>query len=154
MALLELVLQGINDREPVTERMERSQALRELVEGYQHYTRDDATLPTITSVTSGAELKNAVRHLKPEAQLILLKKYSDTINGVAPVESAEKIEERREHQWFVKLISVVASSILLIMVVALVSALLRSKEGPDANVVTEFITTTLEIIELIFEGSK
>jgi hypothetical protein len=150
MALMETVLQRVDDRERVTERMEKSVALRELVEGYQQYTRDDANLANITTLTTGLELKEALRRLTPEAQLTLLKKYSDTIHGVVTVEPADQVEERRNRHWLFKLFGLVASSILLIMVASFVSIVVNGHGAGDASVFTSVMSTTLEIAKLIF----
>jgi len=158
MALMEAVLHRVADNERVTERMERSHALRVLVEAYQHFTQDDANLVNITSVTTGAEFKEALRHLKPEHQVDLLKKYCDTLHGVAPAvvsaptEPIAQIEERQNRHWMLKLCVLVASSILLIMVTTFASVIFKGT-GADANVFTSTMSNIVEIAKLIF-GTK
>jgi len=159
MALLEAVLFRINDTERVVERMEKSSALRELVEGYQHYTFDDATLVNVSSIMTGAEFKEALRRLKPEIQVTLLKKYCDTLHGVAvpaPVvvpavttEPEAQIEERRNRHWMIKLCGILLSSILLIMVATFASVVAKGV-GADSSVFTSAMTNIVEIAKLVF----
>jgi hypothetical protein len=153
MALMEAVLHRVSDHERVIERMEKSPALRELVESYHHFTQDDANLANITSLTTGAELKDALRQLKPEAQIDLLKKYCDTIHGVVAAEPAHQVEERRNRHWMLRFCVLVGSSILLIMLATFASVVFKGT-GADTNVFTSVMSTTLEIAKLIFNISK
>jgi len=154
MSLMEDILHRVDDRERVIERMERSPALKQLVEDYQKYTRDDATLHNITMFTTGADLKMAIRRLEPDTQLTLLKKYSDTIRGVVHGEPLGQVEERRTRHWLIKLFGVVASSILLIMVTAVVSAMFRTNTTANTSVTTSIFSTIGEIVKLILLGTK
>lgn len=161
MALLEAVLARVADHERVTERMEKSTALRDLVDGYHNYARDDATLVNITTLTTGAELKEALRQLKPEAQLTLLKKYSDTVHGVVPpappaatvsAEHIEQAEERKNRNWFMRLCMLVISSIVMLVSATFVSIVVKN-HGGDAGVFASTLTNIIEIAKLVF-GAK
>lgn len=152
--LLDAVLRGIDDTVPVAERIDRSAALKALIDDYQGHARNDATLPTINSLTTGAELKWAIALLDPSIQLAMLKKYSDTVLGkvVTGVESPELVEQRKLRHWLAKFMAVVAMSMILIMFLAVVSVIYKSDKLPEGSIFSSIMTTAVEILKLVFSS--
>lgn len=153
--LLDAVLRGIDDNAPVADRMDRSEALKTLIDGYQQYTHNDATLPSINSLTTGAELKWAIALLNPHVQVTLLKKYSDTVLGVPtvpviPMEAPHVTEERRLRHWFLKFLAWLATSIIVVMTLAVVSTIVKSNSLPDGSIFSSIMSTAVEILKLVF----
>lgn len=154
MGLLLQVLKAIDDNKTISERLGKSEALRKLVDEYTVHQDQDASLPTLTNLTTGRELKSALDMLPPEHQLSILTNYFHKVHGSSPpgqiVETPVQIEERKLRHWFVKFATAAIAAILLIMVGAVVSVIIKTGTLPNASIFTSIMTTATEILKLIF----
>lgn len=152
MALIERILRGVHDQQPVAPHAERSPALKAFLVSYEEQTVVDVTLPVLTHLTSGRELKDAFDMLEPGVQLEMLTVYWRAIHG-GSVETVAAENEREQMRWVVKygLIFIAAVTVLIAgMIIAL-----ASKSGKFENPVTNGILSTAgEILKVIIGTSK
>lgn len=152
MDLLNQVLQGVDDNRPLLQRMETSEALRVLVDEYNKFAQTLFEVPSaVTGLTEGRHFKAALRKLDPDAQLTLLKKYSDVLHGrhTQALEN-EKAEERKHRHWVVKATLIFVGCGILLIAGAMVAFAYKSGALPDSAVVSTIIKPALEILKLIF----
>jgi hypothetical protein len=164
--LVERVLKGISDTRAVSDHKPGKLAVDFLLEEYNEIAIHVAELPNLGPEATGKELKDAIRMMNADDQILLLYKYLQR-RGELPkdkeeikplTKEEEQVAEERDLNglkiWLIKGIFILAAAVTLIVTGATAMVAWREGHATDNPAMVVLWHTAKEILTIIVGGGK
>jgi hypothetical protein len=150
VSLINEVLEGVSDTRLLTDHKQGPSPLQSLITDYNDKASHNDNAPTLTSLSTGLDLKEGISKLDVEEQVCLLYKYLVDSKRIVHAEEPPEHEERKLKSLGLR-VAIYSLSVITIMLFGAFAAIaVKSNTIPNSDLLATFLETVGEFADVIW----